>query len=259
MSPDASILRGLALAHLPPSSILQQCLTPNTTIATPSSYATLARLAANDHSLRRITQIGQGLQATIYEQLGLRPVFKKEKPSNSALRTNLLNEYRIHAHMEAAWREYGGLVGSEMLVPRLEGYSPASGTVVGVEVEARGGEGFWGQGMGLSEGDECSTAVVGMERIYPLPKVVRRALVAEFYGGEEDKEEVLGYGPNKHCLVRPYSGLKRPPPPPRGEFTLRNFPLYLDDMERLGVDLGYLIREVAKGFALMHWYVFGCP
>jgi hypothetical protein len=109
---------------------------------------------------------------------------------------------------------------------------------------------------GYPEGDTYPTTVLEMEKIHPLPRVAREMFAKRFY--ESDAvEEVVSYGPNQHCLVKPYLGRNRPSLGLLGkEVSMRNFPVYLDDLERMGMNVEYIARELGRAYAVMHWYVF---
>ncbi|KAJ5190053.1 hypothetical protein N7491_007906 [Penicillium cf. griseofulvum] len=96
---------------------------------------------------------------------------------------------------------------------------------------------------------------VMMEWILPLPKVVREALISQFYATEQNLDStrikaLLNHPPNKHCLARVYLGQKN------GTFDhitpLRNFPLYLGPMEQIGIDTVPLARAMGKAYAILH-------
>ena len=61
---------------------------------------------------------------------------------------------------------------------------------------------------------------------------------------------------NDDCLVRVYLGQRRSDLSPyeRREYSsLRNFELYLDQMEEVGLDIYGLAGEMAVGLAIAHW------
>ncbi|KAK4452889.1 hypothetical protein QBC34DRAFT_454293 [Podospora aff. communis PSN243] len=204
--------------------------------------------------------IGQDLQAIIYSLPDFpETAFKKERPGNAGNLTNLDREWKIHLVVEAAWEGYtwapqgGGFpppgtsashqkkVLLNVRVPMLVKYYSANG--------AR--QTLWRYG--YPAGDSDPTSVVEMERIEPLSREERERFARQVYEGDV-VEEVLSYGPNEHCLVRPYLGkhsggfglLGR-------EASMRNLPVYLDDLEKLGEDVEYIAREMGRAFGVMHW------
>ncbi|KAI1396237.1 hypothetical protein F4819DRAFT_491721 [Hypoxylon fuscum] len=101
--------------------------------------------------------------------------------------------------------------------------------------------------------------LVQIERILPLPKITRKALITYFYPHGSNSvldsdiiQLILEDTPNKHCLARTYLGRDHGAFP-KEEFSLRNFPLYLSSMERLGLDVVGLAISMGKAYAIMHW------
>ena len=63
---------------------------------------------------------------------------------------------------------------------------------------------------------------------------------------------------NEDCLIRIYLGKRRPQARARSTvnmFGLRNFQMYVDDMERIGLDTGRYATLMARTMALLHWEV----
>jgi len=171
--------------------------------------------------------------------------FKKEHPGNSQLRTNLEHEYSIHRAVAAAFGQYDNTIKSGVHVPQVFNLVRTTDNV------------FWEQHFTKFPGQyRTRGAVVRMERILPLPKVVRKALISYFYPQDSPSEEtlaaVLNDTPNKHCLARTYLG-RANGTFTRETFSLRNFPLYLSPMEELGLDVEGLATLMGKAFAIMHW------
>ncbi|QDS67588.1 hypothetical protein FKW77_003676 [Venturia effusa] len=98
-------------------------------------------------------------------------------------------------------------------------------------------------------------------RIYPIPKVVRAALVEVYaplmFRSEESKKEFLGREEQTDCLVRIYLGRRlgkgEKRPLSNEKFTLRNFPLHVNEMEDLGLDTQHYSKIMARSLAVLHW------
>ncbi|EQK98281.1 hypothetical protein G6O67_005117 [Ophiocordyceps sinensis] len=88
-----------------------------------------------------------------------------------------------------------------------------------------------------------------MERIPAIPHCAREALVKEFFD-EEDHDYFLHDMDSLDCLVRLYFGQED-----NGAAIsdLRNFPLYTDQMDDIGLDTKTLVTELAVGLAIVHW------
>lgn len=59
---------------------------------------------------------------------------------------------------------------------------------------------------------------------------------------------------NEACLVRPYLGQRQGIIEINNPHdTLQNFPLYLDQLEDIGLDIKQYATEMALGLAAIHW------
>ncbi|KAE9970123.1 hypothetical protein EG328_006476 [Venturia inaequalis] len=92
------------------------------------------------------------------------------------------------------------------------------------------------------------------DRIPPFRQSVRDLLV-NYYCPSAIQESAKNYPANSDCLIRPYLGRRR-----RNErksmfkaFSLRNYPLHIDQMEELGLDSTHYARVMAETLAIMHW------
>jgi hypothetical protein len=99
------------------------------------------------------------------------------------------------------------------------------------------------------------------ERIMPLPREARQLLVRQFWGEAGDISAVVDDKRNEHCLVRPYLGRRRRRQDEgrrRSMFrsiSLRNFPLHIDQLERLGLPAEQYALAMADTLAFLHWKV----
>ena len=98
----------------------------------------------------------------------------------------------------------------------------------------------------------CNTII--STRIPPLPAPVRERII-DRYCPPELSAKIKGNLGDEDCLVRPYLGRRRV-----GQrtsrfraFTLRNFPLHVDQMEELRMDTFQYAALLADALALMHW------
>ncbi|MCJ1334230.1 hypothetical protein MMC10_010937 [Thelotrema lepadinum] len=104
--------------------------------------------------------------------------------------------------------------------------------------------------------DEKAGGLFVFERIMPLPKHVREALIYLCFEKEE-RAQALQNAENKDCLIRPYLGLRRKELDSeqkkvrRG--TLRNFPLYFDELAALQMNPSIIASDMALGLAAAHW------
>ncbi|CAG8135580.1 unnamed protein product [Penicillium olsonii] len=199
--------------------ILERTLSLRSVISTTSSFSQLAQTSRNRPHLQQINQIGAGSQGVVFERAGKDSVLKKERPGNEILSSNLTKEYTIHRRVSAAFDHYQPLTKCETIVPK---------------------------------GSTALEITVLMQRILPLPKVVRRALIHHFITADIPQASALLADPrNKHCLARVYLGKENGAL--SHESPLRNFPLYLDDMKRIGIDTIELTSALGKAYATLHW------
>ncbi|TWU78657.1 hypothetical protein ED733_005601 [Metarhizium rileyi] len=108
---------------------------------------------------------------------------------------------------------------------------------------------------------EIPTSTLVTEHILPLSQPTRLALI-EKYCPEHIRQSALDSPGNQDCLVRVYLGsmkgrLDRSEPGAGGRplrwFTLRNFPLHLNQIENLGLDVVTLARRMGTAMAILHW------
>ncbi|KYK56205.1 hypothetical protein DCS_08173 [Drechmeria coniospora] len=235
------------LDEFPDDVVLRRSLTTRSVISTTSSFAAQYHRAVTRPKLQCIQEIGQGLQGTIFEQVGQSLVMKKEKPGNDALPSNLVHEYTMHRSVAAAFSRYAPSVGCDIHIPKPSGITQQSD------------DAFWTENLHkFPAGHQTRTTLVHMERILPLPKVIRRALVKQFYPFQNhvvdlDMTNTILHAPeNKHCLARTYLGCNDRPLR-KDTFSLRNFPLYLDAMVRLDLETRTLALAMGQSYAIMHW------
>ncbi|KAF2021845.1 hypothetical protein BU24DRAFT_362698 [Aaosphaeria arxii CBS 175.79] len=99
------------------------------------------------------------------------------------------------------------------------------------------------------------------ERIPKIPRSISNKIVDLFCVGNAPLSEFVKQNhADDACLVRPYLGRirghyqKQTARPSRYQrFSLRNVPLHLDQMEKLGLDVAAYAETMADALALMHW------
>lgn len=92
-----------------------------------------------------------------------------------------------------------------------------------------------------------------MERIPAMPQPVRQLLI-DTYCPEALQDSVSNNRDDEDCLVRVYLGRRRIQRPSRFQrFSLRNFPLHVDQMEVLGIDTHGIARALADTLAYSFW------
>ncbi|KAI1180332.1 hypothetical protein F4777DRAFT_598266 [Nemania sp. FL0916] len=228
------------------SAVLRKSLSANSTIATESSFATRVRNdMVHPADTQNYQEIGAGLQGIIYEQQGT-SVVKKERLGNQG--RPLVDEFAMHQTVASAFAKYKKYSGG-VRVPEPYNFFPRKSLCP--ELLSR-----------LPENDRTPSDIVTMERILPLPKVVRKAMIRQFYPDEIDGcdehviARVLNERANKHCLARVYLGTEKVTMT-KENFTLRNFPLTLDIIRKLSSNslfhLRYFATLIGNAYAIMHW------
>ncbi|EJP69005.1 uncharacterized protein BBA_02040 [Beauveria bassiana ARSEF 2860] len=219
-------------ASLSNEEILSQSLHVGRIISTLSSYAARHGIPQSG-STHIMTEIGRGFQGAVFEQPGRLHVLKKEHAGNSTLPTNIQHEYAIHGLVVTAFDRFGPGASCRVQVPRLSHF---------LEAAKLADEEF----AGLPGGNCALENTAEMERILPMPKVVRKALVGYVQGSHDMLDAI----PNKHCLLRTYLGRM---PPKKDATSLRNYPLDLAMMESLDLNVHYIADSMGAAFAIMHW------
>ncbi|KAJ5567665.1 hypothetical protein N7535_006971 [Penicillium sp. DV-2018c] len=236
------------LGLMPESAILKRALNLESVISTTSSFSRRFQSARFRSELQIINQIGSGLQGAILEVVGQELVLKKEYPGNETRSSNLRHEFLIHRTVSAAFDQYKHATHSQVHVPKPHEF-----------ISRTENHTFWDEVFPkMPPAYRTRGDVVKMDRILPLPKVVRKALIAHLYGRDRnldtaDIETLLNVPDNKHCLARIYLGQTIGPMNLDNAAPLRNFPLYLGFMEELGVNTVALAIEMGKAYAILHW------
>lgn len=230
--------------------ILKRGLTVDTRIYASSSYPHRVHRVITEAAPQEIIAIGEGTQGTIFEMTGDAMVVKKEKPGHHRLWPNLYDEFTLHIHVALVFdrfrEEYGDC---DVRIPRPSHFIPA------------GCDAFWNELLDrFPPGYRRRTDVMVMQKILPLPKRIRRALVTLLHppmanGAPVDPaiiQTIVDHPANKYCLVRPYLGQYASRP--RTELrSLLNLSIGLDEMEALDVDVKGLARRLGEAFAILHW------
>ncbi|KAK0750876.1 zinc finger protein-domain-containing protein [Schizothecium vesticola] len=114
----------------------------------------------------------------------------------------------------------------------------------------------------LPRGFETCQALVN-ERIMPLDRPSRRLLITNYIAPAKSDPEAIDYvtdsSSNVHCLVRPYLGRRQAGMAHSFSsfhpVSLRNCPLYVDQMMALGLPLKEYACAIADALAFMYWEV----
>lgn len=229
-----TMFRSLTKMGQPYAEVLTEHLNIGGILQVQSDYAERNNVIRVE-KLREMQEIGSGQQGTVFEQPRRFRVLKKERPGNSELPTNLHHEYDVHVAVWNAFNELSDAAGCAANVPKVYNY------IAGNQLSEEDLNVF-------PDGYRTTEAVVDMERILPVPRIVRAALAGYFM--KSRSRRIMKDTPSKHCLVRTYMGRK---PPTGAAFSLRNFPLDLEAMEGLNLNTQQLADAMGAAFAVLHW------
>ncbi|KAM0554735.1 hypothetical protein ACHAPJ_006807 [Fusarium lateritium] len=111
----------------------------------------------------------------------------------------------------------------------------------------------WSQVLPRLPPDSKACNALLSEKVQPVSDKARDLLVAKFAKGH-DHDAIINDKKNEHCLIRPYLGRRKQGWGSTGRFfSLRNFPLHIDRMIELGLDVGSYTKVMAEGLAFLHW------
>lgn len=187
-------------------------------------------------------KIGQGFCGTVWAT-STGPAFKREDggPARS-----LRNDFEMHQRVLQSFHESAQL--------RLQIQIPACYDFIKATDRT-----WWSVNQPRFPPGYTPCNVIVSQRIPPVPEATRRLLVRN-YCPPKLAQRILDSEPDKDCLIRPYLGRRRTQKPHTTSkftaFSLRNYPLHLDQMESLGIttsEISQYGRVMAETLAMMHW------
>ena len=206
-------------------------------------------------TVEHLQKIGQGFCGTVWaschdadtQDSGL--IIKREDGSPGR---SLAHEHYMHRHVLTALQKHTedveahNLITFRVNIPLSHSFLPPHSA-------------FWTNILPkLPSGFTACNAFMG-ERIMPVPQKVRTLLAHKYYGSD-DGELVAQDKANEHCLIRPYLGRRRvgrlwtrKKPGRLKVFSLRNFPLHMEQIEELGLPAENYAIAMADTLAFLHW------
>ena len=228
--------------------VLQRTLSVGSVQSTASSFATRMNAArfSRTPDQKTFRDIGRGSCGSIFEIPGTPYAIKK-----GANTTSIWNDFNLTNLAYNSTLESMGLLKYEFAnrrVPRV----PKARYFNTPDSE------WWSQPENVTrfpKDDQIKAAVFHLDRILPIVKNARQALIRVFYQkDEETQRNVFNNVDNRDCLVRLYFGDDSPTTKSYDSSqTLRNFPLYLDQAKMLGLNIHGYTEEMAIGLAILHW------
>ncbi|CAI7639894.1 unnamed protein product [Penicillium glandicola] len=228
-------------ATISPDNILSKVLTPESFTSTASSFARLQQSQQLLNSVGYRT-IGFGQCGLVFERPGRGYVVKVAK---SSYEDSLWADFKAHYSISQAFlKDQSPGQAMECRVPQLFSYIPKECDV------------WWNENKPFFTTTHDSVSFPAMalisQRIRPLPKVAREALIAK-YCPESSRTLTAANPTNRDCLARVYLGRRRITTAPSANFTLRNFNLHLDQMIELGLPVQKMAGAIGEALALVHW------
>jgi hypothetical protein len=196
------------------------------------------------HAIIGFRKIGDGQSAVVCHRPGREIVVKIARP-RFYFQGELWPEFLVHNRVYHALLRQGALL---CRVPMAFEYvSPDN-------------HHWWQRHQALFPADvSVPSAALVTERILPLPKTTRTALVRMYCPQHLQQSDVLADPANRDCLARVYLGKRRARDTPlvwttRGTgFSLQNFPLHLDQMIELDLPVCVYAMAMAETLAILHW------
>jgi len=166
------------------------------------------------------------------------------------------NEANTHKHILSCIEASGDLHGSNAFSSSFYINIPSHTAFVNP------GAPTWGDILPRLPADSNPCQALVSERIMPLPRAVRKLIVERFWNGPADKmDSIIDDKRNEHCLIRTYLGRRRTGANSTGghrrsmlrSISLRNYPLYVDQMEALGLPTHEYASAMADALAFLLW------
>lgn len=166
-------------------------------------------------------KIGQGFCGTVWAA-STGPAFKREDggPARS-----LRNDFEMHQRVLQSFQ--GSIqLGLQIQIPACYDFIKSTDHM------------WWSVNQRKFPQGYTPCNIIISQRIPPFPETTRRLLISNYCPAKITRQ-ILDSEPDKDCLIRPYLGRRRTQRTHTTSkftaFSLRNFPLHLDQMESLGV------------------------
>ncbi|KAK0834964.1 hypothetical protein LTR73_001256 [Friedmanniomyces endolithicus] len=229
------------LVESDPGLALQRLISQTTV----SSISVAESLPCTQHpgQLQLYTHIGVGTCGTVYHESGATTVLKLAKSQEWGVQ--LWNDYIIHSEVLAAFAKHGSAI--TLRIPAVHHFT------------TRHDAHWWTPNLPFFPRETEPTDVLVSERIMPLPRLIRDSLVNAYCSGDAARKTAARHDPaNSACLARVYLGRRRRVRvKPQTCFSLRNFPLHVDQILDVGLDARPWAKAMGQTLAVMHWEV-GC-
>ncbi|KAL5373971.1 hypothetical protein DPSP01_012276 [Paraphaeosphaeria sporulosa] len=232
------------MSQLEPEVLLNRMRFTKTGISTSSSLAEEVQCAQDDAQQEVFDPIGIGQCGTVYALRGTTMAVKL--PNNPQNSDELFSDFRMHLKIKNAFNT---------LPAELHASHNVNFPDINVWVDPHSDH-FWTEHKSKFSVTGIPVPNYGLvsERIYPLSPLVRSAVVDARCPKEiqKHKAEFLARPDNKNCLLRIYLGRhSHDTPMAARNARLRDFPLHLDEMECLKLDVKMFACTIAQALSVL--------
>lgn len=217
---------------------------------------TICQLTVHN-SLSQLERIGQGFCGSVWGEVekDSRPSSDRQlamKQKDGGPGRSIANEYRIHKRLLECLLSLDttqisaifGVSGISFNIPESEAF-----------IDENAPE--WADILPRLPAGYAPCKAIISEKIMPVSLPFRRMIIDNFIPGV-DTDKVLDTQANKHYLIRPYLGRRRfqaesERPQRLRAYSLRNFPLHIDQMESIGLPPHDYAISMADALAFLYW------
>jgi Zinc finger protein len=199
-------------------------------------------------------KIGTGFCGTVWTSSSINDTFFNYafKREDGGPGRSLLNDYYMHNQVLQCLNQLNAP--DFQAISSLQIQVPQCHQFIGQDDE------WWKKNLARFPANYSPCNILQSQRIPFVPKPIREILIDK-YCPSSLIPEIKASDTNKDCLIRPYLGrrrvMKAGNPSKFRAFSLRNFPLHIDQMEELGIvlsDMKFYAKTMASTLAMMHWH-----
>jgi hypothetical protein len=241
-----------------PNSLINNSLHlhgPSPQISSKKHDATMTRESLIKDSPQRM--IGKGFCGTVWAASEKGYAFKRE---NGGPDRSLKNDFRMHHQVLQAFQKFtmsshttNETTLNESPQIRLQKVPTCYDFIKATDQD------WWSLNQQKFPSGYTPCNMIQSQRIPPFSETTRELLITN-YCPSKIAQQIRTSEPNKDCLIRPYLGRRRTQKPhcmsQFSAFSLRNYPLHIDQMETLGMtsnSIQQYARTMAETLAIMRW------
>jgi hypothetical protein len=192
-----------------------------------------------------LRKIGAGSCGAIFARDGAISVYKLQKNLFGGKVADLFNDFLLHSIIRRGIMSVPEVC-KEIKVPELYAWIPRTKTD------------FWEENehffkLAADANIQLPCNMLRTERILPLPGPIRASLINNFCPPEL-RDAACKAITNRDCLIRVYLGRFREQDGRRRRyFSLRNFPMHINQMLEIGANVQEFAVSIAGALAALHW------